>query len=149
MLVVIDGSGNQQVSTFIRILQQGTPSIFSQSLSRGQDRQLRRTQLVNSVLGDRVEGQTVIVGQGADGLPLGFQLQLGDNRKLGCLGSNHRDGSCLWIPKMRAEDLGKSTIAPEHGCFGFFRTIGKNCSNWSFVTLCHVGVGIPEPLDSA
>src|SRR5882762_7378969 len=50
---------------------------------------------------------------------------------------------------MRAEGLGETSISTEEGGFRLLGAIGKNGPNRRLVTLRHVGIRVPQPLDGA
>ena len=50
---------------------------------------------------------------------------------------------------MRAQGLGKSSISAEDCGFRLLGAIGKDRTNRRLVTLRHVGIRVPQPLDGA
>src|SRR5579863_10438514 len=110
------------------------PSGIGQSLRGWQNRELRRSKLVELVLSNDIGRQMIVISQRSDGLPLGFQLQFCHRGELRCLGGHDGDRGLLRTLEMFPKRSGKRRVSTHDGRFWFFGAISSNRPDRRLVT---------------
>ena len=91
MLIAIYRTGHKKISPGLDVFQQRIPSGLAQCLGRGQDRELRRTQFADLILGNHVRGKMIAITERPNCPTLGFQLKIRKHRILRSLRCNDGD----------------------------------------------------------